>query len=273
MTAVWDRSKQTGTALLILLALADFTNDDGYCWPSIDTLAHKARCSRRHVQRLLKDISHGEGKEVEIRENAGPNGVHLYRITLPVAPRRPLDATTVERGDILSPGVTSEASEGDILAGGGDIQSPQMSPKPSLTIKGSVTEPSGGTSPTTAPFVREGEHLFASLVKAWEDSCGPITAGIAEDLADLAEEAGRHASALPSGAAGEDLPGEAWVIAAIGEARRSSDGRRPNVRFVQSILDRWRVDGFQAPRPLSRPARPERPSAVDAWLEEKQHGQ
>lgn len=150
MTAVWDRSKQTGTALLILLALADFTNDDGYCWPSIDTLAHKARCSRRHVQRLLKDISHGEGKEVEIRENAGPNGVHLYRILLPVVPRRPLDATTAERGDILSPGVTSEASEGDILAGGGDIQSPQMSPEPSLTINGIQEEPSEGETTAAA---------------------------------------------------------------------------------------------------------------------------
>ena len=35
MTQVWDTSEQKGSALLLLLALADHAADDGFCWPGI----------------------------------------------------------------------------------------------------------------------------------------------------------------------------------------------------------------------------------------------
>jgi hypothetical protein len=201
MTAVWDRSKHTKTALLILLALADFANDEGFCWPSIDTLAHKARCSRRHVQRLLQEMGIGEDREVEIRENAGPNGVHLYRITIPVAPRRTADATAAARGDILSPGVTPEAARGDILPRGGDISSPQMSPEPSLTINGIKREPSEDqtTAAADSPAPRSkadrlaGDHQVLAIMTELGIADGQarrlslhFTVSEAEALADVA---------------------------------------------------------------------------------------
>jgi len=37
MTLVWKHSKKGGTALLLLLAIADFANDDGVAWPSLAT--------------------------------------------------------------------------------------------------------------------------------------------------------------------------------------------------------------------------------------------
>jgi len=82
MTQVWASSKQKGTKLLILLALADFTNDDGLSWPSIDRLAQKSRCSRRRAQDAIREIA--EDGELQIERNAGPKGVHLYRVTPPV---------------------------------------------------------------------------------------------------------------------------------------------------------------------------------------------
>src|SRR6516225_1438614 len=54
MTSVWDDFRtQAHSELLVLLALADWANDDGYCWPTITALAAKARLSERAVQQIL----------------------------------------------------------------------------------------------------------------------------------------------------------------------------------------------------------------------------
>lgn len=54
MTSVWDDLRtQAHSELLVLLALADWANDDGYCWPTISALAAKARLSERAVQQIL----------------------------------------------------------------------------------------------------------------------------------------------------------------------------------------------------------------------------
>jgi hypothetical protein len=56
MTAVWEHSKAAGTDLLVLLALADNSDDDGYAFPSVAHAARKCKIStstaRRHMRRL-----------------------------------------------------------------------------------------------------------------------------------------------------------------------------------------------------------------------------
>ena len=48
------RDAQLGPAAkLVLCALGDFTNPDGVCWPSVQTLAARASLSRRTVFRAL----------------------------------------------------------------------------------------------------------------------------------------------------------------------------------------------------------------------------
>jgi len=56
MSAVWAVSEASKTELLCLLALADHANDDGYCWPSVKTVARKCRISERQCQRLLATL-------------------------------------------------------------------------------------------------------------------------------------------------------------------------------------------------------------------------
>jgi len=56
MTHVWDNSKAKGSELLLLLAIADHAADDGYCWPTIETLAHKIRMTKRSVMRLVQAL-------------------------------------------------------------------------------------------------------------------------------------------------------------------------------------------------------------------------
>lgn len=49
MTSVWDDGPDDKGELLVLLALADNANDDGYCWPSISYLSRKCRLSERGI--------------------------------------------------------------------------------------------------------------------------------------------------------------------------------------------------------------------------------
>lgn len=44
------------THLLVWLVLADFANDEGTCWPTIGTVARKARTSERTVSRVLNQF-------------------------------------------------------------------------------------------------------------------------------------------------------------------------------------------------------------------------
>ena len=54
MTRVWDNAPYEGNKLLILLALADFADEDGQCWPSQAVLASKARCTVEYVRMATK---------------------------------------------------------------------------------------------------------------------------------------------------------------------------------------------------------------------------
>ncbi len=90
MALVWEASAQTGGNLLLLLALADFANDEGECWPAVSTLAKKSRMSDRHVRRILRTLE--EAGEIERLEAAGQHGTNRYLIAPKV------------RADILSVG-------------------------------------------------------------------------------------------------------------------------------------------------------------------------
>lgn len=71
MAAVWERGPQDQRDLLMLLAIADHANDDGVCWPSVQLLANKSRCSRSTAYRTMK----------RLYEAGFLSGVPVYRET------------------------------------------------------------------------------------------------------------------------------------------------------------------------------------------------
>lgn len=76
---VWRQSRQSGSALVVLLALADFADDTMRAWPSVSTLAERARIGRRAAHKLLaKLIQDGE----VIQDGHTRRGVVVYRIML-----------------------------------------------------------------------------------------------------------------------------------------------------------------------------------------------
>lgn len=55
-TRVWEHSKLRGTQKLVLLALADFANDAGLCWPSTATLAGRVGESERYTREIIAQL-------------------------------------------------------------------------------------------------------------------------------------------------------------------------------------------------------------------------
>ena len=80
MAAVWKGSRHSGSALLMMLAIADFSDDKGFAFPSVATLAEKTRMKPRNANYLLSELQ--SSGELAIRLGAGRNGTNLYRIAL-----------------------------------------------------------------------------------------------------------------------------------------------------------------------------------------------
>lgn len=72
-----------------MLALADWANDEGKCWYSINKIATRARVSRRQAIRILGDLEE-KGmitKDDRFRENgSNTSNVYTINITLDVTP-------------------------------------------------------------------------------------------------------------------------------------------------------------------------------------------
>ena len=111
MRRVWAVSESTGSARLVLLAIADCCNsDDGTgAWPSIPELCAKTRLGDRTVQRAIRALQ--KLGELWVERNAGPNGVNRYRVVLS---RIPVNLTPRQSDTPVN------------LTGSGDEASPQV---------------------------------------------------------------------------------------------------------------------------------------------------
>ena len=80
MSAVWERSQHAGTELLMLLALADFSDDRGSSYPGVTALAEKCRMKARNTNYILATLQ--KSGELQVLVNEGPKGTNRYRIVL-----------------------------------------------------------------------------------------------------------------------------------------------------------------------------------------------
>ncbi len=107
MVKVWESELPTQTHKLVLLAFADYADEDGLCWPSIGRIALRSQISHRQVQRITSDLK-STGLLV-VEDKASGHRTPTYRI----------------RGDKLTPlpesGVTRATGRGDISDNRGDM--------------------------------------------------------------------------------------------------------------------------------------------------------
>jgi hypothetical protein len=103
MSLVWDRAPYEGGTLLVLLALADWADDEGVTWPSMATLAGKARMTIRNARYIMR---HLEEHQMITREREGTGHLTtVYRLNvaalaaMPLAWKRPGPTPPVPAGE------------------------------------------------------------------------------------------------------------------------------------------------------------------------------
>lgn len=78
---VWQHARAGGTALIVLLAIADNADDFGVGFPSVPTLARKARLDERTVQRIIRRLV--ESGELEMLDaTSGGRRSNTYRLVM-----------------------------------------------------------------------------------------------------------------------------------------------------------------------------------------------
>lgn len=87
MTRVWKNSQHSGSTLLLLLALADWADDWGYCYPSHATIARKIRSSERNVYYLLRKLEESGEIRIITRGRGGKTGeTSIYQVIIGMTP-------------------------------------------------------------------------------------------------------------------------------------------------------------------------------------------
>ena len=80
---VWEHYPGRGTELLSMLALADWSDDGGRCFPSMASISHKIRLSRSQAQRVMHGlIDAGFVKVIENKFGGPPGATRQYQIVL-----------------------------------------------------------------------------------------------------------------------------------------------------------------------------------------------
>lgn len=83
LSKVWDGYPGGGTELLALLALADWSDDEGRCFPSINSIAKKIRLKERQVQRTVNQlISNGFVTVLSNKFGGAPGSSRRYQIVI-----------------------------------------------------------------------------------------------------------------------------------------------------------------------------------------------
>lgn len=148
MVKIWESGPSDRVELLVLLALADFANDDGECWPSMKTIAEKARLSERGAQKIIARLTAAGWISVTVK--GGRRGCNVYRV----------------RADKIKEG--REGSEPGPLAGKAKTPNP-VHPEPGSPRTGVQETPNGG-SPEPPRTVKESSNadvLDAEFEEFW----------------------------------------------------------------------------------------------------------
>ncbi len=78
LNRAWASNVDHTTQLLVLLSLADQANDRGLCWPSIEHVSKRARCSPRSVIRATNALA-GAG-HISIERKTGRGRANVYHV-------------------------------------------------------------------------------------------------------------------------------------------------------------------------------------------------
>ena len=119
MSYVWKNCKEKGSKKLMLLAIADNANDEGFAWPSVNTLAEKTCMSERNARKII-DALEADGL-LRVFNRFDGNGDHgdysnLYQVFMGEIKDIPQDirGTTIERLTSMGRGECQPRQSGSV---------------------------------------------------------------------------------------------------------------------------------------------------------------
>lgn len=140
MTEVFKNDTLEPTKKLIMLSLADNANDEGFCYPSINTISRKTSLSKPTIIKHIRELEEKQfllSKKRNSKSNANGGGrLSTIYIVFPLENIPNLDEDLLKRFDIKSSQSkealpNSQSKEALPLKEG---QSKEALPKPSLTL-------------------------------------------------------------------------------------------------------------------------------------------
>lgn len=130
MTKVWDKFPRGGTDMLTMLALADWSDDEGKCFPSIESISKKIRLGKRQAQRSVNGLINEGFLKVLANLHGGPPGSsRRYQINFNKL------TDVMEDTPIIKTGVIEDAHGCHIKPVTADTHDTLTVMEPSLTVK------------------------------------------------------------------------------------------------------------------------------------------
>lgn len=186
MAWVWEHGPADQSARFVLLALADFANDEGECWPSLAGIAAKVCMTDRGVRKVLRKLEDDGWVTTEI--GGGRRACNIYRIARNPEPRSAF--VPPKTRNHVPPGTTFPRNQSAETRNQGAQNPEHGSAEPSLTI----IEPSEEKKDTLADEFEAAWRRYPRRVgkgaaeKAWRSArrkaaleaiAGPLAAFIA----------------------------------------------------------------------------------------------
>lgn len=228
MSRIWSESKSRSNRLLLELALADYANDDGICFPSHSTLAKKVRSSKRTVIRMLDEME--TAGDLVVRERCGTSNLYVLLAGCDAKEQK-------RRCAILTPPPAKTSPQA--VTGGGDNGSHKTSDDPSVDP---LREESGAGAPVGEPAkkpARPQNLVFNAVAKEIFEI--PEVALIGEDGGRIGKVVGALKKAEPK-VTPEDIEAfRAWYDQEYEGVSRPRDHRK----FMEHWM-KWRQGGSQS---------------------------
>jgi hypothetical protein len=157
MSQVWEDTRiESQAELLVLLALADHARDDGLCWPSMRSIAGKARIEERSAQRIIRRLIEKGLTELVLQGGCidGCNIPNRYRV-IGSEPRQTHGVTEGRPGASVSQGLRGDREDKNgVTQGHPNHQKEPLTERITTTHPQAAKKPSQGSEPTEASSSR-----------------------------------------------------------------------------------------------------------------------
>lgn len=142
---VWDGCAASGmkiTSVAIMARLADFSSDEGVCWPSIATIARQIGAGPSTVRTAIASLEKDGWLTRTERRNGNRNASNLYQLN--VKKMREAAISHLSEYDTSN----TDASKSDASKSGASVSDASKSDAPESSKKGSFHPPESGDDPS-----------------------------------------------------------------------------------------------------------------------------